>query len=441
MKTSVRELDYDTVRSLPLPPHRNPVRANLFFRGLLFALSAFGLSGTRFRYTTEGMEKIGKNQPCLILMNHSCFLDLMIASRIFFPKPYCIVCTSDGFVGMGGLKARLMRAIGCIPTRKFVTDLTLVQDIDFCLNRLHTSVLMYPEASYSFDGTATPLPRKMGVLLKKYGVPVVMVETFGAFTRNPLYNELQVRSSVPVSARVRCLFTPEEIKEKSVRELSDGLDAAFTFDQFRWQRETGLEVREPFRADGLQRILYKCAACGAEGRTEGKGTAFRCRSCGKAYTLTPTGELEAEDGNTPFPHIPDYYAWERAQVRQELLDGTYRLETDVDIAMLMDYRHIYKVGTGHLVHDRTGFTLTGCGGRLRYTQKPTSSYSLYADYYWYELGDIICIGDNRTLYYCFPRDGTPVAKARLAAEELYKLTKSGALKPTPAPERRVSVTQ
>lgn len=177
------------------------------------------------------------------------------------------------------------------------------------------------------------------------------------------------------------------------------------------------------------------------GPDRGQGHRFPVPELRKAYTLTPAGELEAEDGNTPFPHIPDYYAWERAQVRQELLEGAYRLETDVDIAMLMDYRHIYKVGTGHLVHDRTGFTLTGCGGRLRYTQKPTSSYSLYADYYWYELGDIICIGDNRTLYYCFPRDGTPVAKARLAAEELYKLTKSGVLKPTPAPERQVSVTQ
>ena len=113
------------------------------------------------------MEKIKKGEPCLILMNHSCFLDLMIASKIFFPRPYCIICTSDGFVGLGGLKETLMRAIGCVPTRKFVTDLRLVQDIDYCLHTLGVSVLMYPEASYSFDGTATPLPRKLGVLLKK----------------------------------------------------------------------------------------------------------------------------------------------------------------------------------------------------------------------------------------------------------------------------------
>lgn len=45
--------------------------------------------------------------------------------------------------------------------------------------------------------------------------------------------------------------------------------------------------------------------------------------------------------------------------------------------------------------------------------------------YWYEIGDVICIGDARIQYYCFPQDcGDIVAKARLAAEELYKLVKA-----------------
>lgn len=427
MKTTVKEIDYEKAAAIPVPPHRLPQKPNIFFRGLIRLLSTFGLGGTRFSYTMERMDQLAKGEPCLILMNHSCFLDLMIASVIFFPRPYCIICTSDGFVGLGGLMEKLMRAIGCVPTRKFVTDLRLVQDIDYCLHTLHTSVLMYPEASYSFDGTATPLPRKMGVLLKKFAVPVVMVETFGAFTRNPLYNELQVRATVPVSAKVRCLFTAQEIREKTVKELSDGLDKAFSFDNFRWQKETGLRVDEPFRADGLNRILYKCAACGGEGVTQGKGVSLVCTRCGKSYTLTPLGELEAADGDTPFHHIPDYYAWERQQVRQKILDGTYRLDVDVDIAMMMDYKAIYKVGSGHLTHDAGGFTLTGCDGRLHYTQKPQSCYSLYADYYWYEIGDMICIGDNHVLYYCFPKGGDVVAKTRLAAEEMYKLYKARAL--------------
>ena len=81
------------------------------------------------------------------------------------------------------------------------------------------------------------------------------------------------------------------------------------------------------------------------------------------------------------------------------------------------------VGNGHLSHDNNGFALTGCNGKLNYTQNPLASYGLYSDYHWYELGDVICIGNNDALYYCFPQDNTPVAKTRMAAEELYKLAR------------------
>jgi hypothetical protein len=56
-------------------------------------------------------------------------------------------------------------------------------------------------------------------------------------------------------------------------------------------------------------------------------------------------------------------------------------------------------------------------------------YSAYADYYWYEIGDMICIGDQEILYYCFPQEGGDVvAKTRLATEELYKIKKQRRVK-------------
>ncbi len=429
MKTSVKNMDFETAIARKRPEHKLPKKPNLFFRVVIRLLTIVGLMGTGFTMEEDERVKQVKDEPCLILMNHSCFVDMQIAHRAFFPRPFNVICTSDAFVGFWGLMEWLMRAIGAVPTQKFVTDLRLVQDMQYCFKTLGTSVLMYPEASYSFDGTATPLPRKMGVLLKKFDVPVVMIETFGAFSRNPLYNELQVRNGVKVHAKVRCLYTREEIKEKTVAELSDGLDAAFGFDHFKWQKENGIEINEPFRADGLSRILYKCAHCGTEGKMEGKGTGLTCHHCGKHYELTPLGELEADDGVTEFSHIPDWYAWEREQVKQEILEDKYKLDIDVKIGLLVDFKNIYMVGRGHLTHDRNGFVLDGCDGKLHYEQKPQSCYGLYADYYWYEIADVICIGDNETLYYCFPQgDGDVVAKSRLAVEEMYKLYKSRKLR-------------
>ncbi|MBO5283093.1 MAG: 1-acyl-sn-glycerol-3-phosphate acyltransferase [Lachnospiraceae bacterium] len=425
MKTTIKTLDYDKVMALPRPQYQKPRKPNLFWRTLIRILTIFGMMGSGFRYETEGFEKLKKGEPCLILMNHTCFLDMEIAYRILYPRAFNIVCSNDGFIGFFGLMEWLMRSIGCIPTQKFVTDLRLIQDMEYCFKTLGTSVLMYPEAGYSFDGRATTLPRKMGVLLKKFDVPVIMIETFGLFSRNPLYNELQIRKNSKVSAKAYVLYTRDEIHEKSVKELSDGIDAAFGFDHFKWQKEQGLQIDQPFRADGLDRILYKCAACGQEGKMRGKGTELSCGCCGKRWELTPLGQLNALEGETEFSHIPDWYTWEREEVQQEILDGKYLLDTDVQIAMQVDYKAIYMVGEGHLTHDRSGFTLTGCDGKLNYSQKPQSCYGLYADYYWYEIADCICIGDSEVHYFLFPKDTEiSVAKIRLATEEMYKLYKA-----------------
>ena len=417
MKIKSRDLSYEDVLAISREPHLPPKRPSLFFRTLLKIASRSDLRATDFSFTTSGMDRLAKDEPALFLMNHSSFIDLKIAATVLYPRPFNIVCTSDGFVG----KKSLMRNLGCIPTKKFILDTTLVRGMRYAVDKLHDSILLYPEASYSFDGTATPLPASMGKLLKMLKIPVVMIKTSGAFLRDPLYNMLQLRK-VKVSAEMSYVLSPEEIQSKGVAELNDILSALFTFDGFREQQEQHIRIDEPFRADGLNRVLYKCPHCQTEGSMEGKGIHLRCKSCGKVWQLDEYGALRAETGDVYFDHIPDWFAWERTCVRRELEEGHYRLDLPVKISMLVDMNCLYNVGEGRLIHTAEGFHLTGCDGKLDYRHSPASSYSLYSDYYWYEIGDMICIGDNNALYYCFPKtEGDVVAKARLAAEELFKL--------------------
>ena len=413
MKIRTVRKSYDEVASIKMPDHVRPMKPSFLLRSVMKIASKPDLSAVDFSYETKDMERAGVG-PWLILMNHSSFLDLEIAANII-PMPYNIVCTSDGFVG----KEKLMRHLGCIPTQKFVTDISLISDLKYATCKNHTSVLMYPEASYSFDGTATRLPRKMGVLFKALKVPVVMITTYGSFARDPLYNNLQKRK-VKVSAEMKCLLTPDEIKTLSVKEIDDILDEAFSFDYFKWQYDNRIKIPEPFRADGLNRILYKCPHCLAEGVTEGAGTTLVCHNCGAVYDMDEYGRMSCRDNDTVFSHIPDWYNWERDCVRKEIEDGSYLLDTDVSIGIIADYKALYMVGEGHLRHDNNGFHLTGCDGKLCYEQAPKKSYSCYSDYYWYEIGDVICIGDKERLYYCFPEKKDVVAKTRLATEELYK---------------------
>ncbi len=415
MKIKSKKLSYEQVVALPTPKHKNPMKPLSVLRGLIYLLSLPDMLATRFKYTENRMELV-KNKPCLILMNHSSFIDLEIAYKIFFPRPLCIVSTRDSYIG----KRWLMPLIGCIPTHKFVSDITLLSDIKYALHEKKASVLMFPEAGYSLDGRATALPPKFGMLIKRLNVPVVTVTTKGAFLRQPLYNEL-IKHRVNISAEVQCLLTPEEIAEKTVDELDGMIEKVFTFDNFKEQYENSVEISHKDRAKGLHRVLYKCPHCLAEGKMQGEGTTLKCNACNKVYEMDTLGRLNAKDGKTEFAHIPDWVDWQRECVKNDIASGVYSLETDVEIGIIKDHKALYRVGNGTLTHNEDGFYLKGCDGALEFNQPALASHSINADFYFYTMGDIICIGDRETLYYCFTPPEVPVFKARLAAEELYKI--------------------
>lgn len=420
MKIRVIEKSYQEVLALPAEKNNKPMYQYAFWRWLLKTLSTVAMFGTKFQYKEMGMEKLNPGEPCLVLMNHSGFIDMEIASRMLYKHPYNIICTNDAFVG----KKWIMKLIGCFTTKKYVADMTLIRNMIYTVKELKSSILMYPEASYTIDGTTMSMPESLGKCLKMLNVPVVVIRTYGAFAKNPLYNNLQNRK-VDVSAEMEYLLSPEEIAAKTPQELNEILAKGMEYDHFRWQQENHIKIKEKFRADCLNRVLYKCPNCKTEGKMIGKGIHLTCQHCQKEYELTEDGFMKANQGETEFAHIPDWFAWQRECVKQELVTGTYCLDVPVDIYMMVDTKGIYHVGDGQLQHTKEGFHLTGCDGTLDYIQKPGASYTIIGDFYWYEIGDAIGIGNEKVQYYCVPKDAVDVvAKTKLAAEELYKISKN-----------------
>lgn len=421
MKIKVRKGSYRQIidnHKAKKRPHVKPKKPNIFFRTLMRVVSLPDLLATKFSFERIGMERLGKNEPAFYLMNHSSFIDLEIAATVLYPKPFNIVATTDAFFG----KDWLMRQIGCIPTKKFSTDTTLVRDILYTIKKLKSNVIMFPEAGYTLDGTTTTLSDTIGKCVKMLGIPLVMIKTYGAFSRDPLYNNLQ-RRKVKVSATVEYLLSAEEIKQMPAEDITRIVFEQFSFDSFKWQKENGIKISEPFRADGLERVLYKCPECGKEGDMLGAGTHLTCHVCGARWELSELGELVAfDDTKESFTHVPDWYKWEREEVRREIEDGSYSLDTPVDVWISVDTKGVYGVGEGRLIHTADGFKLTSDDGEIDYEQKPLYSHSICADFNFYEVGDIIALSGTDCIYYCFPKsEKIPVAKARLAAEELYKI--------------------
>ena len=326
-KRSYAELEA-AYRSNP-KKHKRPKRPSIFFRTLMKLVALPDMVATRFKCEKIGMEKLGRNEPAFFLMNHSSFIDLEITATALYPRAFNIVATTDAFIG----KEWLMRQIGCIPTRKFVADITMVRDMVYAAKKKRCSIVMFPEAGYTFDGTATTMSDSLGKCVKLLGIPLVTVITQGAFLRDPLYNNLQ-RRKIKVSAKMEYLLTADEVKSMSADEISEIIAEKFSFDGFKWQQENRIKISEDFRADGLGRLLYKCPDCQSEGQMVGKGTSLKCESCGAEHFLSEYGELLPVTAKSTFSHIPDWYKWEREEVKKELIEDRYLLDIPVKALVL-----------------------------------------------------------------------------------------------------------
>lgn len=418
MKIKTLTKSYDEVMAIKPPKHFKPMKTNLFWQTLIKIISAPALISSHFTHKKIGMEKLGKNEPALILMNHAGFTDFEIAYSVLYPRKFNTVAAFETFMGLDWI----MKPIGCFSTRKYVTEPQLIRDIKHCLVNNKSSVLMFPEAVYTLDGTCVTLPVSLAKLIKLLQVPLCMLQTNGVYLHVPAYGYV-VNRDVPIHAELRYVLSPDEIKQMSVQEIQEVIDREFSFDDFRWQKENNIVVDEPFRADGLHKILYKCPHCQQEGKMESSGIHLTCTACGKKWELTELGYLKALEGETYFDHVPDWYKWERQCVRQEILDGSYGFDVPCDIMMIVDTKALYKVGSGRLSHNmEEGFHLTGCDGKLDYRQSSDSMYTCEAIPYWYQIDDVIGMGDHHALYYAFPTEQKQVVgKVKLATEEIFKI--------------------
>ena len=361
----------------------------------------------------------GLKPPYLLLCNHNAFLDFKVATKAIFPYRANYVVAIDGFIG----REQLLRDIGCICKRKFTSDITLIRHLREVIKNGNIAVI-YPEARYSLCGTTAVLPASLGKLCKLLGVPVVTLICHGHHINSPFWN-LHERGVAPTEADFSLLFTSEELKEADPDEINEKIVAAFQYDDYTWQKQRNIRINYSKRAEGLQKVLYQCPACKTEFRMSTEGNRIRCDACGKVWTMSEIGELSAEQGETEFPHIPDWYEWERKNVRSEIESGTYSAgKLPVRVDSLPNSRKFIHLGEGTMVHDMNGFTVRGTdtdGDPFEMIKPVPSLYSCHIEYeYLGKFGDCVDLNTLEDTWYIYPHDcDFSVTKIALATEELY----------------------
>jgi hypothetical protein len=239
----------------------------------------------------------------------------------------------------------------------------------------------------------------------------------------PFWNVFK-KKKVPLHTTIKLILTPEQIAKMSVDEINETLKRELQYDDYRYQKEAGIHITEPFRAEGLHKVLYQCPHCLTESKMNSKGTEIFCEHCGKRWNLNEDGTLSDLEGETEFSHVPDWFEWEREQVRAQIEAGTYSFDDEVEVYSLPMCWRFRKLGKGRLTHDReNGFVLEGHynGASYRVHRTPLDNNSLHIeyDYCYIRPEDCVDISTENDSFYCIPTKKNVITKLAFATEELY----------------------
>ena len=410
------DVNYKNKKSYNTSKH--PIRQPKIIMWLIWLLSKIMLMNKT--YTIEKVNMEGLKPPYILLSNHMYFIDFELAAMVTYPHRVNNVVSIDGYYR----RPWLMDLIGAICKRKFISDLHLVKTISRVLKK-GDIMCMYPEARYSPIGTTAYLPESLGKLIKMNKVPVVVIIHHGNYLHSPFWNFRRKRKA-PMHTVATQILTAEQVKAMSVDEINAAVKEAMQYDEYRYQKENGILITEPFRAEGLHKVLYQCPHCRTESKMASEGAELYCTACGKRWLLREDGVIEALNGETEFSHAPDWFEWERQQVREQLKRGEYAFSDDVDVYSLPRCWKFEHLGPAKVTHDpENGFVIEGHynGQDYRVQRLPGSMNSLHLeyDYCYIKPFDRFDVSTEKDSFYCYPTKENVVTKLGFAVEEIYKM--------------------
>jgi len=404
---------YEDVQAMPrFDMKKMPIKPRWYLQVLAWILSFPETFKTHAKIYKHNMKDL--KEPYILLCNHNSFLDFKVATRAVFPKRSTYIVAVDGFIN----REHLMRAVGCFPKRKFVSDAVIIKQIKESVQKNNVICQIYPEARYSLVGTTSLLPDSLGKLIKLTKIPVATLISHGHHLRAPFWNTKPRK--VKTKTNLTYILSKQDIQTMSVDEINTVIRKSFVYDDYQYQKEEAIHIDAKDRAEGLHKPLYLCPHCLHEQSMRSKGYTLWCDNCLETYEMNHLGILHNIQGETKFTHIPDWFNWQKSRVRQEIEDNQYEVELEVVIDSLPNSTGFYRIGDGVLKHSRHGYELNHPSFTL---VKPVlANFGVHIEYDYFKKGDCISLSSDTDTYYIYPKNQDyPVTKFHFATEILYEL--------------------
>ena len=301
--------------------------------------------------------------PCIIVWNHLSRVDHLYTMKAAYPLPYNMVAGYSEFF-RSHLKM-VFRLNQILPKKVFEQDIPGIKAMSSII-RKGGIVAFSPEGMSSIYGVNQPVVAGSGRFIQFFRVPIYFLEMRGQYLTSTKHF-LEERKG-RTEARLRLLFTPEELEAMAPEEIDDRLNEVFRHDEFEWTRANHIRWNMHGRScEHLNEICYRCPRCGKELELIAKGDSIRCPSCGNGAVLNDYYEFEPFDADCVLPVSPSKWVEaERVQVIGEIRsDPDYSFTEHVKVGCLPDDHYIRKQGTsepcgeGDITFDHSGIHFRG----------------------------------------------------------------------------------
>ena len=362
----------------------------------------------------------GLKPPFLVIATHQGPADYYIAPLALFPNRAIYVSDMEGFAVFGKW---VYRGLGCIGKRRFVSDISVVRNMKYAI-KMGQPVVVYPESRHSNVGTTAYIPENMGRLCKSMNVPVVILSVKGGYLANPFWDELHTRK-VPIEARLKCIYTKEALRNTSEEEIQRTVEDNLKYDEYKYQHDKGIKIKEPRRAEGLHKALYRCRCCGVKYRMKSHDDILECEACRTSYELSEDGYLISTADKEKLI-IPEWYEWERKLAEEECYINTVSGKAfndrsfDVRVEALPNEKGFVDLGKGKLELNEKEFILSYENTLLRFPHSIRVSVQTEYEYRGIK-GECIVLSTKDCCYYLYPEsEGFNPTELQFIGEYLYQ---------------------
>lgn len=321
---------------------RNPVRHEALIRNLIRRtdmhkrppLWLYFLAGLvvrpmcRHKYGLRVVKKVRIKRPALILTNHTSNLDYLFVASACWPVRINFLATYYWFTFR---KLRpWLRYMGVIQKYQFATDITAMKKLRYVIQEKRSVTFIAPEGTIYANGRSGPISDSIVKVIRFLDVPVYAMKIEGAGLGHGKWQKVRQKNA-RVEVSVSPLLSGEEVRSLDGETMHGRIMEALRFDDFEFQRRTGIQIHGDRKAEGLDDLIYKCPQCGCEFTLRTEGNRIFCTNCGLEAVMNDSYRFDWPMGRSWFDNYSEWYDWQYDELCNQMLsDQDFEMKAEVD---------------------------------------------------------------------------------------------------------------